>query len=91
MDDFAAAIEAVTENLSAFGGNGYRAANSSAAVAALCRDVGLEEGEAKRLGRQAVAHLGGYVEQVVHTGGIAAGRRRRHHREVWWVPSSALS
>jgi hypothetical protein len=89
-----AAIDAVTDpaNLSAFGfpGASMRAVRSSAVVDELRKAEGLSASEAKRRGREAVAHVGGQVETRSRPGGLAAGRMRVRHEEVWWVPRSAI-
>ena len=88
-----AAIEAVTDpaSLAQFGEpSGMRFLRSDDVVAELRRIEGIGEGEARQLGRDAVAHVGGHVEPRVYRGGIAAGRIRRHHVEVWSVPRSAI-
>jgi hypothetical protein len=88
------AIAAVTDcaNLSAFGhsGSGFRTVRKSEIIGAL-RSRGLDATEAKVLAREAVAHVGGYVERGTHVGGLAAGRRRRTPVETWWIPVSAIS
>lgn len=88
-----AAVDAVTspDNLSQFkdSSTGVWAVRDKDVVAELRRLEGLGKGEARRLGREAVAHVGGHVEHVA-SGGIRAGRLQRRHREVWWVPRTAV-
>jgi hypothetical protein len=90
-----AAIEAVTspENLASFGGNaGMRAVREQDVVAELRRIEDISEGEARRLGRDAVAHVGGWVEPKAK-GGLRPRRLTRsvaRMLECWWVPSSSV-
>ena len=90
-----AAIDAVTSpvNLASFGGNaGMRAVRDQDVVAELRRIEDISEGEARRLGRDAVAHVGGWVEPKAG-GGSRSGRLTRSVArmwECWWVPSSSV-
>jgi carbon monoxide dehydrogenase subunit G len=90
-----AAVDAVTspENVAApdDGGTGLRAVRDDDVVAELRRLEGLGTGEARRLGREAVAHVGGYIEQV-GSRGLRSGRARsaREAHERWWVPVTAV-
>ena len=89
-----AAIDAVTDstNMSSFGdaSAGVQAVRADDVVAELRRIDGLGAGEARRLGREAIAHVGGHIEPRVRRGGLAAGRYRSRHEEIWWVPRSAI-
>jgi hypothetical protein len=85
-------VAAIRDNLSAFGRHPYRAVNRAAATAALCRDLSVEEAEARQLCRAAVEqHLGGYIESRISTGGMR-GRLgpRRAFSESWWVNMAAI-
>jgi hypothetical protein len=89
-----AAIDAVTDaaNMSSFSDAcaGVQAVRDNDVVAELRRIEGVSAGEARRLGREAVAHIGGHVEPRVRRGGLAAGRMRHYRYEVWWVPRTAV-
>jgi len=94
MDEkLGAAVEAIKGNLSAFSHHPYRAVNNTAATAALCRSLSVEEGEARQLCRAALEqHLGGYIESRVSTEGMRGGiRPRRVVNESWWVNTAALA
>lgn len=67
-------------------GAGLQALDDQEVVAELRRLEGLSAEEARRLGREAVLEIGGYVEPRVYRGGPAAGSRRRRRGETWWVP-----
>jgi hypothetical protein len=88
-----AAVDAVTspDNLSQIGDSnvGIWAVCDGDVVAELRRLEGLDQGEARKLGREAVAHVGGHVEHIA-SGGLRAGRLTRRHREVWWVPKTSI-
>jgi hypothetical protein len=81
-----AAVDAVTSpgNLAEFGDRsvGVRAVHERDVVAELRRLEGLGGDEARRLGREAVIHVGGYIEPN--------GRHRLRHSEVWWVPEARI-
>jgi hypothetical protein len=81
-----AAVESVTspDNLaeSEEGSSGVRAVRDQDVVAELRRLEGLGSGAARRLGREAVIHIGGYVEPN--------GRNRFRRSEVWWVPEARI-
>jgi hypothetical protein len=88
-------VEAVTapENMDGAGDNrtGLRAVRDEDVVAELRRLEGLGTGAARRLGREAVAHVGGYIEHV--SGGIRPShlvRSVRGANERWWVPITAV-
>ncbi|HEX6228931.1 MAG TPA: hypothetical protein VFZ41_05650 [Solirubrobacterales bacterium] len=89
-----AAVEAVTsaENLSQASdeSTGIMAVRAQEVVAELRRLEGLTTGEARRLGREAVIHVGGHVEPIpkgmLRPGRLVAAERR----EIWWVPSTAI-
>ena len=89
-----AALDAVTDaaNMSSFGvpGASERAVRDTEVVAELGRLEDLSAEEARRLGREAVESVGGRIEPRILRGGLAAGRRRDTHDEVWWVPCSAI-
>jgi hypothetical protein len=71
---------------------GLRAVRDDDVVAELRRLEGLGTGEARRLGREAVAHVGGYIEHAAD-GGLRPGRLIRGLRgagERWWVPMGAV-
>ncbi len=89
-----AAIEAVTDpdNLSpiADADVGARAVEDSEVVAELRRLEGVGAGEARRLAREAVVHVGGHIERRARRGGLAARRVTRRRTETWWVPPSAV-
>jgi hypothetical protein len=86
-----AAIEAVTDaaNLSGAGDGdgGVQALRDDDVVAELRRIEGLSSGQARRLGREAVVHVGGHVQPRAARHRIRLSRRRD---EVWWVPTSAV-
>ena len=88
-----AAVDAVTspDNLSPLkdSNTGIWAVRDQDVVAELRRLEGLGEGEARRLGREAVAHVGGHVEHIAGAG-LRVGRLQRRHREVWWVPRTSV-
>lgn len=86
LDD---AIAAVMENLSSFGTAGIRAVNDDAVVSALRRS-GMGKAEARQLGREAIANLGGYIEPGTRVGGLRPGGPRRRMHEVWWVPEACV-
>ncbi len=79
------------DNLSQLEDNstGIWAVRDQDVVAELRRLEGLGEGEARRLGREAVAHVGGHVEQIAGSG-LGVSRLQRRAREVWWVPRTAV-
>lgn len=89
-----AAIKAVTNpsNMAAHGEDllGAQAVRSEAVVEELRRLEGLGADEARRLGRDAVAHVGGQIEIQIRRSRLAAGRGRKRRNEVWWVPRSAI-
>jgi hypothetical protein len=90
------AVNAVTssENIAApdDANTGLRAVRDDDVVAELRRLEGLGTGEARRLGREAVAHVGGYIEHVgsrgLRPGRLVGGAREAHER--WWVPETAV-
>jgi hypothetical protein len=91
-----AAINAVTSpgNLAGFADSrtGFRAVRDSDVVAELSLLEGIDAGEARRLGREAVTHVGGHIEHKA-SGGLRAGRLTRgvhETRECWWVPAAAV-
>jgi hypothetical protein len=87
-----AAIRAVTDphNLASPGDPHVGVAvDDGDVVAELRRLEGLGAEEARRLGREAVIHVGGHIERTA-TGGIVPRRLRRRRDEVWWVPRSAI-
>lgn len=91
-----AAVDAVTspENMDGLGDSrtGLRAVRDDDVVAELRRLEGLGTGEARRLGREAVAHVGGYIEHASADGlrpqRLIRSIRRAHER--WWVPMTAV-
>jgi len=88
-----AAIDAVTDaaNVSPFVvPGGVRAVRSNAVLDELRRVEGLGAKAAERVAREAVIHVGGHVTARTRRGGLAAGRMRVHHDEVWWVPRSVI-
>jgi hypothetical protein len=89
-----AAIEAVTNpgNVSPTDDVhvGARAVEESEVVAELRRLEGIGAGEARRLAREAVVHVGGHIERRAGRNGLLSSRLLRRPRETWWVPRSAL-
>ncbi len=61
---------------------GARKVRDREVVAELRRLEGLSEQDARQLGRDAVAHIGGHVQRGVRLGGRRAGTPT----ETWWVP-----
>jgi hypothetical protein len=82
-------IEVVTDpaHASSIGdvGAGLQALRDEDVVAELRRLEGLSAAEARRLGRETVLELGGYVEPRVHRDG-GGGRRLERRGETWWLP-----
>jgi hypothetical protein len=88
-----AAISAVTNraNLSSFAPPGQvLAVNDQKAIDELCTTAGIDGDEARAAARKAVLAIGGSVEKRQKRGGLATGRMRVHHFDVWWVPKSAV-
>jgi hypothetical protein len=90
------AVDAVTspDNLAGAddGSTGLRAVRDDDVVAELRRLEGLGIGEARRLGREAVAHVGGYIEPPTG-GGLRPSRLVKSVTaapERWWVPVTAV-
>jgi hypothetical protein len=88
-----AAVEAVTspENMAEQGDRltGLQPVRDGDVVAELRRLEGLGAVEARRLGREAVAHVGGYIETAGGPGSHRLiGRLRRQER--WWVPTTSV-
>lgn len=67
-------------------GAGLQAVHDDEVVAELRRLEGLSAEEARRLGREAVLEIGGYVEPRIYRDGSPTGSRRRRRGETWWVP-----
>lgn len=92
-----AAIDAVTsvENLSSFGNPGaqFRVVHDANAVAQLSDGEGLDAAEARRLARQAVIDVGGYVEPIASRGPCSGrlSRRVNELRECWRIPVAAVT
>jgi hypothetical protein len=88
-----AAVNAVTspDNISQLkdDNTGIWAVRDRDVVAELRRLEGLGEGDARRLGREAVAHVGGHVQHIAGPS-LRVGPLQRRHREVWWVPRSSV-
>ena len=61
---------------------GARKVRDQDVVAELQRLEGLSEQDARRSGRDAVAHIGGYIQRGVKL----EGRRAGAPTETWWVP-----
>lgn len=80
------ALLAITspENVAARGDGelGARKVRDQDVVAELQRLEGLSEQDARRSGRDAVAHIGGYIQRGVRL----EGRRSGAPAETWWVP-----
>lgn len=67
-----------------------RAVNEHKAIAEIREVTSISFNEARDAARSAVLAVGGLVEPTRREGGMAAGRRRVHHGETWWVPKEAL-
>lgn len=89
-----AAISAVTNraNISSFAPPGdVVAVNEHKAIDQLRATAGIGDDEARTAARETIRAIGGQVERRRRQGGLAAGRMRAHHFELWWVPRSAIS
>jgi hypothetical protein len=67
-----------------------QAVNEHKATAEIREVTGVDGDEARAAARKAVIETGGRIEQRRHRSGLAAGRTRIRHREVWWVPRAAV-
>lgn len=90
--ELSAAIEVIKSNLSSFGHHPFRAVNRTAATAALCRALQIDDSEAQQLCRSAIEqYLGGYIKPIVLSGGLRGGRSpRRTVQETWWIDTTVL-